>query len=108
MPAHRTWHASAQRGSRNRAAATSLGMSAPSSTIATYYGRTLWKQAIHFSLSLGDATPYERRREKPNLAGLPEWGQCVCRSSGSIGMIQTMRVRFDPIPSQPHSAVHWA
>jgi hypothetical protein len=49
--------------------------------------KTLWGEAIHFAVwlknrtstrVLGDTTPHERlHRAKPNLAGLPEWGQSV-------------------------------
>jgi len=45
----------------------------------------LWGEAIQFAMwldnwtsirILGDTMPYERlHREKPNLAGLPKWGQ---------------------------------
>ena len=49
--------------------------------------RKLWADAIRYAAwlknwiptkVLGDTTPFEKLYgQKPNLAGLPEWGQCV-------------------------------
>lgn len=49
--------------------------------------KMLWGEAIHFTVwvknctsthIIGDTTPHERLHcEKPNLAGLPKWGQLV-------------------------------
>jgi transposase InsO family protein len=55
--------------------------------------KMLWGEAVNFTVwlknhtsthILGDTTPYERLHcEKPNLAGLPEWGQHIWVHSAS-------------------------
>jgi hypothetical protein len=90
MPAHHTRHASAQQGT---------GIAQPPPWARPHHPppqrlpKTLSRQAVHFAVwlkdrtstrILGDATPYERRHEKPSLAGRHEWEQCVYRSFESI------------------------
>ncbi len=50
--------------------------------------KTLWAEALHFVVwvknrtltqALGNVTPFEKLTgKKPNIAGVPEWGQRIC------------------------------
>ncbi len=83
--------------------------------------KNLWAEAIHFAVwlknrtstkAIGNVTPYERLyRQKPNLGGMPEWGQRVWVHSASgskldAQAIQARWVGFDTDSLHAHW-VYW-
>jgi transposase InsO family protein len=84
--------------------------------------KTLWAEAIQFATWLknrtstrviGDTTPYELLHgEKPNLAGLPEWGQRVWVHSASGSKLDARAVEgrwvgYDTDSTHAHR-IYWA
>jgi len=84
--------------------------------------KTLWGEALHFAVWLknrtstralgGDTTPFEKLTgNKPNLSGVPEWGQTIWVHSGTRTKLDARRIEAHWVgydPESPHvHHIYW-
>jgi len=84
--------------------------------------KTLWGEALHFAVWLknwtstralgSDTTPFEKLMgDKPNLSGVPEWGQTIWVHSGTGTKLDARRIEARWVgydPKSPHAHhVYW-